>query len=391
MMRFQQIFWLVKKELRSASRARWLMLGFVIGPLLTWGFQAFIQGFIVQSAASGGLTVYITNEDEGNFGSELQQLIVDSSSELNLGAAIKISSSEGLNMVDEGNLTVWVLIPPDFTFNLTKEQRTTLIVYVDSSSIQASSTAHRIELYAKSIIDVYHQELHIEEKAIREEVTFGLILVTFLIPFVTVMAPAPFVAESFAGERERKTLESLVALPMKRLAILLGKFLSALVMVAIYGISTIAGMVLYNEIIGVLAGDFASFVASEYTINLSVMPLIGASVALLSLCSVAIGIVISCIAKDQKTAASYIQMILMVPTMLVGVLAFTGNLQTLTGVLGIIVRIIPFSHAILFINGVLIYQAPVVDLIINIVYLLGTTIVFLGIGAKLFQRENLIR
>ena len=67
-MRFQQIFWLLKKELRSASRARWLMLGFVLGPLLLWSFQAFIQGFIARSLVAGGLTVYITNEDEGNIG-----------------------------------------------------------------------------------------------------------------------------------------------------------------------------------------------------------------------------------------------------------------------------------------------------------------------------------
>ncbi len=389
-MRFQQILWLLKKELRSASRARWLMLGFVLGPLLMWGFQAFIQGFIVRSVTAGGLTVYITNEDEGHFGSELQQLIVKSSAELNLGAIVDITSSQGLNMVEQGNLTVWVVIPPDFTSDLDKLNKTTLVVYVDSSSMLASGTAHRIEMFAKSVIDVYQQELYIDENAIREEATIGLMLVTFLIPFVTVIAPGPFIAESFAGERERKTLEALIALPMSRLAILFGKFLSALVMVAIYGVSTIFGMLLYNEIIRVLAGESAAFIATEYTINLSVMPMIAVSVALLSLCAIAIGIVISCIAKDQKTAATYIQMVLMVPTMLVGVLSFTGSLQNLPGVLGIVVKIIPFSHAILFMNGVLVYEAPLIDLIINIVYLLGVTVVFLAIGAKLFQKETLI-
>ena len=144
-MRFQQIFWLLKKELRSASRARWLMLGFVLAPLLMWSFQAFIQGFIARSVVAGGLTVYITNEDEGNIGGELQQLILNHRSELNLGAIIEVTTSQGLNMVEKGNLTVWLVIPPDFTLNLTRDQRTTIIVYVDSSSILASSTAHRID------------------------------------------------------------------------------------------------------------------------------------------------------------------------------------------------------------------------------------------------------
>ena len=388
-MRFQQIFWLLKKELRSASRARWLMLGFVLGPLLLWGFQAFIQGFIARSLVAGGLTVYITNEDEGNIGEELQ-FILNHSSELNLGAIIELTRSQGLNMVEKGNLTVWLVIPSDFTLNLTIEKRATIIVYVDSSSILASSTAHRIEMLAKNSIDVYQQELYIVEKAIREEVNFGLTLVTFLIPMVAVLAPGPFVSESFAGERERKTLEGLIALPMSRLAILSGKFLSALVLVAIYGVSTIFGMILYNKMVHLLAGEQAAIMAAEYTINLSVMPMIAISVALLSLCAISIGIVISCLAKDQKTAATYIQMVLMVPTMLVGILSFTGNLQTLSGVLGLIVKLIPFSHAILFMNGVLLYEAPLIDLIINIIYLLGATLVFLAIGAKLFQRETLI-
>ena len=161
-------------------------------------------------------------------------------------------------------------------------------------------------------------------------------------------------------------------------------------MVAIYGVSTIFGMVLYNAMINILAGDSASFIVTEYTINFSVMPLIAFSVVLLSLCAIALGIVISFLAKDQKTAATFIQTVLMVPTMLVGVLAFTGGLRTLSGIIGTLVKIIPFSHAILFMNGVLIYNAPLSDLIINIGYLLGSTIVFLAIGVKLFQRESLI-
>jgi sodium transport system permease protein len=389
-MGLQQLSWLLKKELRSAIRSRWLILGFVLIPLFNWSLQAFIQGFIARSMTTGALTVYVTNEDEGDLGTILHQWIVNSSSELNLGAIVEITNSHGFNMVEEGNMTVWIVIPPDFTSNLTREQETTLVVYVDSGSMLASGTAHRIEMFAKSKIDEYTQQLHINEKAIREEATFGLILATFLIPFLTVIAPAPFIAESFAGEREKKTLEALIALPMSRLAILFGKFLSALAMVAIYGVSTIFGMVLYNEMIHILAGESAALMAAEYTISLSVMPMIAVSVILLSLCAIAIGIVISSMAKDQKTAASYIQMVLMVPTMLVGVLAFTGTLQTLSGVLGMVIKIIPFSHAILFMNGILISEAPLIDLIINILYLLGATIVFLAIGAKLFQRETII-
>lgn len=80
----------------------------------------------------------------------------------------------------------------------------------------------------------------------------------------------------------------------------------------------------------------------------------------------------------------------MFPTMLIGVFSFTGGLQALGGPLAFLVRLIPFSHAILFMNGILLYNSPWTDLAVNVAYLVGTTIVFLVIGAKLFQREAIL-
>jgi ABC-type multidrug transport system permease subunit len=51
---------------------------------------------------------------------------------------------------------------------------------------------------------------------------------------------------------------------------------------------------------------------------------------------------------------------------------------------------IPFSHAIVFLNGVLSNAATPASLMFNVFYLLAFTVVFLIIGAKLFEREAII-
>ncbi len=385
--------WLVRKELVSARRSRWLILAILLGPLLAWGFQALVQGFMFRSMAAGGLTVYYTDEDEGPLGADMVQQMVLNNSTLQLGELVEISMSVGTSMVEEGNMTVWVIFPGNFTSSLESERRTTITVYVDSGSMQATGTANRVEFFIKELIDIYEQELIIEEMPVRVVANFGLLLVTFLVPILSVTAPAGFVSSSFAGERENRTLEALLALPMSRFSILLGKLYSGVALIGVYGIANCLGLVVYNELIRQLAsGFFESNPArvQEFIIDLSLIPLIIVSILLLSLCSLAIGIVVSCLAKDQRTAMSLNQWILMIPTMIVGLFSFTGGLRGLGGALGLVVRAIPFTHAILFMDGVLLYNAPLIDLAINIAYLLGSTVIFLVIGAKIFQREAII-
>jgi hypothetical protein len=59
-------------------------------------------------------------------------------------------------------------------------------------------------------------------------------------------------------------------------------------------------------------------------------------------------------------------------------------------VFGVFVLAIPFSHAILFLNGVLSGVATPASLLGNVAYMLAFAVVFLIIGAKLFEREAII-
>jgi hypothetical protein len=83
-------------------------------------------------------------------------------------------------------------------------------------------------------------------------------------------------------------------------------------------------------------------------------------------------------------------MVMLIPTFVIGILGFTGSILQYGGLLGLFIIAIPFSHAILFLNAVLAGTGTLIGLTTNIAYMMGFTIVFLLIGAKLFEREAII-
>ena len=109
---------------------------------------------------------------------------------------------------------------------------------------------------------------------------------------------------------------------------------------------------------------------------------------LVLLCAIGIGVVISCLAKDRATAESVNSTVMLIPTFVI--LGFTGSILQYGGVLGWIILAIPFSHAILFLNSVLAGTGTLIGLTSNVAYMIGFTLVFLFIGAKLFEREAII-
>jgi ABC-2 type transport system permease protein len=289
-----------------------------------------------------------------------------------------------------------VLIPENFTQELNTTTHSTLQIVVNTASFRATAAASRIDAFAKSVINeaIVIRDVEVDWYTISPETNYGYQLAIFLVILTSVLAPAPYISKSFAGERETKTLEALLVVPMSRLKILGAKLVAGLALTAIYSVFTAVGILTYNLSIilrvGNLAPELQQANINLYTVNANTIPLIIFCQFLVLLCAIGIGVVISCLAKDRATAESVNSMIMLIPTFIIGILGFTGSILQYGGVLELIILAIPFSHAILFLNAVLAGTGTVVGLSINIGYMIGFTIVFLLIGAKLFEREAII-
>ena len=392
--------WLLKKEVKTVLRSRWLVLGFIISPLFAWMFQGFFLNFLFATAVEPE-TIYITVEDEGHLG----QIIYDNfnyiyqnekdlpidEQQLKFLEFNNVSKSDGQALWDNRTAPVWILIPANFTELFEQHNVTTMIIYVNSGIFRASAAFERIKVYAQfwmRTTDLWVQQI----SPPAAEASYGHQLAIFLVMITSVMAPSPYISKSFAGERENHTLEALLVVPMSRLRILAAKLAAGLMLTMIYSTFTVVGILSYNFLVN-FRGSGSMNSASQigyFSVEVSTIPLIFFCQFLILLCAIGIGVVISTMAKDQATSESINNLVLLVPTMVIGILGFAGSISQLSGVFGFIVMLIPFTHAIMFLNGVLSPAPDPISLIINIVYMLGFTIVFLILGAKAFEREAII-
>ena len=390
--------WLIKKEVKTVLRSRWLLLGFVIGPLFAWLFQGVFLNFLFATAVEPE-TVYITVEDEGPLG----QIIYDNfnyiyqnekdlpmeNQSLKFVDFINVTRSDGQALWDNRTAPVWIYIPANFTEVFEATNWTVLTIYVNSASFRASAAYERIKFYAQYWMRA--TELYVQQiTPPAAEASYGHQLAIFLVMITSVMAPSPYISKSFAGERERHTLEALLVVPMSRIRILGAKLVAGLLLTMFYSTFTVVGILAYNLLVTVRGAGSIGSQIEFYSVEVSSIPLIFFCQFLILLCAIGIGVVISTMAKDQASSESINNLVLLVPTMVIGILGFAGSLSQLSGMFGFLVMLIPFSHAIMFLNGVLSPAPDPISLIINIVYMLGFTIVFLILGAKAFEREAII-
>ena len=387
-------YWMLKKEIKEVLRSRWLLVGFIVSPLFAWVFEGFFLSFIVTQTVEERELVYFTNEDTGIWGSTIYRNIEGFKADLKISELVNVTKEQGDLLVANRTVTVWVYIPANFSQLLEDTGETRMTVWYNSASIRSSSTANIVMAYSIQIIEVKVRELKITPISISPEANFGHQLAIFLVMITSVLAPSPYVSKSFSGERERNTLEALLVVPMSRIKIMGSKVVAGILLTMIYSVFTIVGILFYNWWIifraSALPSAYAAYYVSLYTVNVASIPLIFFCQFLILLCAISIGIVISTIAKDQASSESINNLVLLVPTFIVGILGFAGSITQYGGLFGLFVLAIPFTHAVIILDSVLAGVWTPLGILGNVLYLVIFTMVCLIIGAKLFEREAII-
>ena len=366
--------------------------------MFAWIFQGAFLSFIVAQTSAESEQVFITVEDDGEWGRKLYEAIDGnkSSPALLIDSLVNVTREQGENMIAEKTLSVWVWIPENFTQDLLNNNQTTMVIWVNTANFRATAAAARLDGFARNYINqiIIVRNLNVNWYTIAPEANYGHQLAIFLVMLTSVLAPAPYISKSFAGEREAKTLEALLVVPMSRIKILGSKLVAGIALTSIYSVFTAIGILTYNLSIILRVADLSPELQQAnidlYTVNADTIPLIMFCQFLVLLCAIGIGVVISCLAKDRATSESVNSMVMLIPTFVIGILGFTGSILQYGGILGWIILAIPFTHAILFLNAVLAGTGTLIGLSINVVYMISFTIVFILIGAKLFEREAII-
>ena len=324
---------------------------------------------------------------------------------LNNMSAVKISKiSDNENFTElvlENVYDVVVVIPANFTSLIIANKTATLSVIYDSTNQRSSFALSFIQTiqvqYANAIVNDRLSKLHIDPailnpleidyssvRAITSSQAIAGYLIPYFIGLLSLMAGASFATDTTAGEKERRTLEVFLTMPVTRMKIILGKYLGvfmlSLIGIFCQAIAVTIGFNIYTSLYAELTGQ------ASQGLNLGILNLLTISglALILSMTGNALLMMVSIFAKSFKEAQQYtsaFSIALVIPMLAVMYLPpATLNQFIFMPLLG---------PVILIRNAVFNIWAPdqlLACLALSAIYL----IVLIYAALKVFQREKVI-
>lgn len=408
---------IVMKELRHMLRDKGLLFGIIIVPLLLYPSLGHLMQVGMQQAQEE-TKVALVNFDTGNYGN----LLIKS---LELAPNVTVTRIEAkdlqdaINKAKEKDYNVVVVIPADFSRRIEANEKTNVEIYAIfksvSTGIRESVSEGRINAVV-NILNEYLAKLKIKNTAggdpeailhpieaqsysvikgrvveVPPSIVVGVLSAQgFSIPiiiFLMVMVVSQMAAGTMAMEKENKTLETLLTLPVNRLTIVAGKITGTAVMGLIASTTYMIGMRYYMSSL-IPSGD--SGVSLE-ALGLTITPKGAILFALVMFLTIAFALgfamFLAIFAEDVQSANTVVSAGIMPLAFPVFVLMFT-DIETLPAVFKYLLMALPFSHPILAFRAMLMGQYSSIYPSIIYLTILATTMLY--ITARFFSTEKVL-
>ncbi|GAA0306743.1 sodium transport system permease protein [Gracilibacillus halotolerans] len=322
----RKIYW---KEMKDSFRdSRTLLLTVLLPIIMMTGLVFFYEMLMTDSTE--GETYRLAISDTA---SEEQKLIFSPIENIEL-----IETDDVKQKVEEGKAQAAIVFEDNFSENIASQQHTTITVYGDSFSKKSSELMQLVEvalvtmesnivkerLLAEGIADSMVEPFHLQYEEIAEDEGAAKML-AFLIPMILILAigigASPAASDMFAGEKERKTMESLLMTPVNRTTMLVSKGLTITSIGLFIGLLTLI-------VVTVEIYFFTEQLRAALEAINGIGTVIGISVGIVIIYSVftaSILMITSIIAKTVKEAQSYVT-----PILLLGM--FPAMFMTMIGV-----------------------------------------------------------
>ena len=407
---FRTIF---KKELKELIRDPKILVGMIVVPLLMFPVLGFVLGYAAETAQEQAqeAILLVVNNDGGNW----SQIFIDYLKTSGIKTSIEFNLTPD-QVVDQGllaknNSTQFIEIPAGFSTNMTQHTNGNLEIIATINSYVAfqgggvfseigSSTITSIIYNFNRVIApdaLYTFQSTIIEGEIQDGVDpaalSGLMLSQALALPITIIVMLTYsmqiAATSVAMEKEEKTLETLLTMPVDRFSILMGKLSSTFI---VAGIAAITMMIGYNYMLGSITIGLPTE-SSIDLVALGLVPsafgylLLGISLFITLLSALALAVIISAFAEDVRGAQAligYIYPIIFIPAIALIYL----DINTLPSAIKAIFFAIPYSHPIIASQAVVFGDYTIV--IFGIIYVAIFTLVIVYIASRLFATEKIL-
>ena len=400
------------KELKELVRDPKILIGLIIIPVIIFPVLGAVLGYAQQTAideAREGRMLILDN-DGGNW----SQTLIDY---LHYNATITVL--EGVTpqeVVDQGllaanNSTQFIEIPKEFSENMTKHVSGDLAVTarvnifgefsVGGVFSNFGSTGVTSRVYYFNRVVAPDALLTSQSAIIKGEIQpnvdpatlSGLMLSQSIALPVTILILLTYsmqiAATSVAMEKEEKTLETLLTLPVDRFAILMGKLTSAAI---VSGIGALTYMVGYSYMLGSVTmgmdvGTGIDLVALGLVPSLLGYALLGITLFVTLLSGLALAVIMSAFAEDVRSATAlvgYVYPLIFIPSLALMYL----DINTLPFAVKAVLYAIPYSQPIIASKAVI--AGDYLTVVLGIVYVTAFTLVVMYIASRLFATEKIL-
>ena len=376
---------IMQKDLLALRRNRESVAALIILPI------AFLLlfGYIFPSATTEQhMPMGIVNLDNGQASSALVTQIENMNKNSGAMNIVNYSSiEEAKTQIDRGNVYGTFIIPPGFSNNLTNGKSGNLIVYVDNSNPQLSSSVESAAsntitalngmqaeinvvkmgsttVNAQSIVFPFTQNIETTIPGKSNYFNFLAPGLMIMIVMITVMTGIP---EAISKEREMGTFDGMLSAPINQISIILGYTAS----LCVKGFAQVI-LVLAIAIIFFGVTIQGSILLAFFLLLLGIFSFVG------------IGILAVSSSKNQATGTTIVNLI-MFPMMFLAGIFFP--IQQMPWFMQDISKIIPLTYAADAMRKVMLLNANISDVIIQILILVAFGIVTMSLAVILFRRS----
>jgi ABC-2 type transport system permease protein len=399
---------IIKKEFKEL---------FVLSTILPIVVIAIVYGSVGQMIGNVGETIKekpvigIVDMDAGNFSVVAMSVLTENAKVVYNGS----DAEEGLQEVRGKNGVALLVIPENFSQNIYDNHPGEIEIYwimngvgmmdsISSGALEGLIQAVNQEI-SKTLIrqDSSADPALVLAPTKRVETTFfkgkeieGLspstlgnmlmsqsIIIPIIVMMLVIMAGASVIS-SMGLEKENKTLETLLTLPVRRSHIVIGKMVGSalvgLIMAAIYMIGFSRYMTSFQSSDMNLA-DFG------LTLGMQDYLLVGISLFTALLAGLALCIVLGTFAKNYRSAQALvfpITALALIPTFVI----MLKDFDTIPAVLRILVFAIPFSHPMMAMRALMLDNYWLV--IGGIAYTAVFTVIMIVIAVRIFNSDRLL-
>jgi len=388
----KNILTIFKKEIKRVFTDRRMLISLILPGVLIFFIYSFMGQFISKRVSV-----------EEDYKYEIVVVNYDNSLDPYFGfltpegfniTYLEETNDEYLDQLRDKTLDLYVVYPNNFyqdalnyNASLDGNGNSPIVKIYHNSSKVSSASAYNIYLsglsnFQESISEKFRINVGPETFDLITEESMTIQIITMLVPFLLIMflfsGAMGISVESIAGEKERGTIATVLATPIKRTELALGKIFALGVLALISAASSFIGLML--SIPKLMAGinlDLSIYGFGEYALLLFVI--IATTLVYVVLISI-----VSAFAKTIKEANAYAGL-LSILNMVIGVTSMAGLSTT-----NVASYLIPIFNSTQVISAILSLEVNVVNLLVTTAVNLGIVAVGVVLLTKMFNSEKVM-